>query len=83
MYENLQLVKSFLNNYKQRAVLNGHASSWAIVPTGALQGSILGPLFLMYINDLLVDLFSNPNVLADNTLFLSYIRQKSHNLRLQ
>lgn len=34
MYENRQPVKGFLKNYKQRAVLNGQASSWA-VPAGA------------------------------------------------
>lgn len=35
MYENRQPVKGFLKNFKQRAVLNGQASSYANVPAGA------------------------------------------------
>lgn len=35
---------------------------------GILQGSILGPLFLIYINDLMNNPTSNPKLLADNTL---------------
>ena len=49
----LKLVKSFLSNRYQRAVLNGQASSWADVKAGVPQGSILGHLFfLIHSNDL-------------------------------
>ena len=48
----LFLIQSFLNDRKQRTVLNGQSSNWGDISAGVPQGSILGPLFfLVYIND--------------------------------
>ena len=35
---------NFLNDRKQRVVLNGQHSKWSIIEAGVPQGSVLGPL---------------------------------------
>ena len=45
----LEILTNFLNDRKQRVVLNGQHSKWANIEAGVPQGSILGPLlFLIY-----------------------------------
>ena len=68
----LSLVESFLKNRKQRTVLNGQCSGWGDISAGVPQGSILGPLFfLVYINDLAMDLKCNVKLFADDTSILT------------
>ena len=64
----LTLIESFLNDRKQRTVLNGRTSKWGSISSGVPQGSILGPLFfLIYINDLTDGLTCNVKLFADDT----------------
>ena len=67
----LETLTNFLNDRKQRVVLNGQHSKWANIEAGVPQGSILGPLlFLIYINDLPDNLISNSKLFAnDKSLF--------------
>ena len=65
----LRLIKDFLSDRKQHVVLNGQFSFWMDVQAGILVRFILGHLlFLIYINDLLDNLTSNPKLFTDDTL---------------
>ena len=75
----LRLIKCFLENRKQRVVLNGQ-TSWTNVLAGVPQGSVLGPLFFLiyiYINDLSDDLSPNPKLFADDTSLFSVVHDKN------
>ena len=58
----------YLENRKQKVVLPGASSNWATITAGVPQGSILGPLlFLIYINDIVIDINSYIRLFADDT----------------
>ena len=68
----LELLGSYLQNRKQRVVINGSYSDYASIESGVPQGSVLGPLlFLVYINDLELDIKSNVKFFADDTMLFS------------
>ena len=69
----LDLIGSFIENRHQRVVLNGQTSEWLPFRAGFPQGSILGPLFLTYINDLSIDIISTVKLFADDTSLFSII----------
>ena len=85
----LRLIKDFLSDRKQHVVLNGQFSFWMDVQAGILVRSILGHLlFLIYINDLLDNLTSNPKLFADDTLTdpnvtANQINNDLHNINTQ
>ena len=58
----------YLNNRYQRVCIRGQYSSWRIIPAGVPQGSVLGPLlFMVYINDLVMNINCNIKLYADDT----------------
>ena len=66
--EVLDWFKNYLSGRKQRVVLPGAVSDWTSIKAGVPQGSILGPLlFLLYINDIVIDIGSSIRLFADDT----------------
>ena len=70
----LDLIRNFLENRFQRVFLNGQTAEWLLVRVGVPQGSILGSLFfLIYTNNLSIDIISPVKFFADNTSLFSII----------
>ena len=64
----LEWIKSYLSLRKQRVVINGIESDWIYINAGVPQGSILGPLFfLVFINDIVVEVNCSIKLFADDT----------------
>lgn len=64
----LNFLKDYLQNRKQRVILNGTTLEWRSVSDGVPQGSVLGPLlFLVYINDLTDNISCNMRLFADDS----------------
>ena len=73
------LISSFLRNRRLRVGLDRKSSEECPVNAGIPQGSILGPtLFLLYINDLPVDIICDVSVSADDTTLYSKCDQASY-----
>ena len=78
----LRLLENYLDNRKQRMMLDGRCSSWKIILSGVPQDSVLGPLlFLIYINELLNGLNSICKIFADDTSIFSEVFDKHESQR--
>ena len=71
----LPLMGSFLFERQQRVFPNGQECKWVTIKADVPQGSILGPLFFVYIyiNDLSGNLESNVKLFADDTSLFSVV----------
>ena len=75
----LRLLLNYLDDRKQRVVINGSYSDCSNIESGVPQGSVLGPLlFLVYINYLERNIKSNIKFFADDTMLFSIVKEYSN-----
>ena len=60
-------ISAFLDS-RQQVVVNGRASNTAEVLSGVPQGTVLGPMLLLYINDITDGVSSTMRLLADDSI---------------
>ena len=77
-------IEFFLVGRSRTEVLNGNSWAKLQVPSGVLQGSVLGPiLFLLYICDLPDSLQSQICLFADDTAVCLTVRGQTDSKKLQ
>ena len=75
-------IKDFLKDRTQRVVIRGTVSSPRKVTSGVPQGSVLGPiLFLIFINDLPIELLTKLSLFADDSKLFTRILSNKTKLR--
>ena len=80
----LNWLTSFLQNRSQEVIVEGMNSSSCNVTLGVPQGSVLGPvLFLIYVNDIGLNIHSEIRLFADDILLYQPIRIPDDHLQLQ
>ena len=72
--QTLNWIRAFLHQRSQRVVIRGSTSESFEVTSGVPQGSVLGPiLFLIFINDLPLEIISPLSLFADDSKVFSRI----------
>ena len=70
----LDWFRDYLSNRKQATVIKGEMSDYSWISAGVPQGSVLGPLlFIVYINDITLEIESTIKLFADDTSMYSFM----------
>ena len=73
----LNWFRDYLSDRKQAVVIKGKKSNFSNISAGVPQGSVLGPLlFLIFINDIILDIQSTIKLFADDTSMYSFINDQ-------
>ena len=79
----LELIRRWLTDRKHRVILNGGTSDWLPVLSGVPHGSVLGPcLFLIYINDIDLNISGEMLKFADDTKVICPIDKEENGATL-
>ena len=74
MQQVLNWVKAFLSQRTQKVVIRGTSSESCDITSDVIQGSVLGPIsFLIFINDLLLELISPLSLFGDDSKIFTRI----------
>lgn len=78
-------IKNFLQDRKQKVIVDGEASEPASVKSGVPQGTVLGPiLFLLFINDITEAIkYANIQLFADDSKISMEIKNSEDHKKLQ
>ena len=79
----MKLIDAFLCFRQHRVVVNGVKSDWAPVVSGVPQGTVLGHLFSLHINDIMSDIESEIRLFADDCVCYREIKDIVDTLKLQ
>ncbi len=76
-------ITSFLTERKQHVVIGGNCSSWVKVDSGVPQGTVLGPLLFLFINDNHITSESTVRLFADDCVLYNTVSKPSDAQQLQ
>ena len=77
----LHWLADYLRNRSMNFILNGKSSSTKFINAGVPQGSILGPLlFIIFIDDITLDISSTSILYADDVTLMSFIKFKEERI---
>jgi hypothetical protein len=80
----LKWLQSYLDHRVQRVLVNGVFSKWTDVPSGVIQGSVLGPLlFNIFVSDLPLSVTSKLVMYADDSTLYRHISSYEDEVKLQ